>query len=65
MQVLAICFRRILDIQILLSFSHAIFYCFINAQEKLTLKYWQIGRRREDLNLRDPLGVNLISSEAH
>ena len=22
-------------------------------------------RRREDLNLRDPLGVNLISSEAH
>ncbi len=22
-------------------------------------------RRREDLNLRNPLGVNLISSEAH
>jgi hypothetical protein len=24
-----------------------------------------LSRRREDLNLRNPLGVNLISSEAH
>jgi len=28
----------------------------------LPVIFW---RRREDLNLRNPLGVNLISSEAH
>ena len=47
--------------------THTLFFTVaqINTAIANTISEYVYLRRREDLNLRNPLGVNLISSEAH